>query len=71
MPDYEIEIDGPIGPVVRSCLPGFSTVAVPVITVLAGSVAVQADVAALLQKLATLGLAPIDVQITAAVPAPV
>ncbi|MGS0686145.1 hypothetical protein ACVBEQ_13525 [Nakamurella sp. GG22] len=71
MPDYEIEIDGAIGPVVQSCLPGFRAVAVPVVTVLAGTVADQADVAALLQKLATMGLAPIDVQITSSEPTPV
>ena len=62
MPDYEIEIDGAVGPVVQSCLPGFRAVAAPVVTVLAGTVAGQADVAALLQKLSTLGLAPIVVE---------
>ena len=51
MPDYEIRVGGPIGRVVASCLPGFSTTAVPPATVLRGTVAAPDELRRILDLL--------------------
>lgn len=62
MPDYEIRVAGPIGPVVASCLPGFSIAAIPTATVLRGTVDDPAGLRRILDLLNAHGLAPIDIQ---------
>jgi len=61
--EYEILIVGPIGPVAASCLPGFSTVTVPTVTVLAGTVPDPDDVRAVTDRLRAHGLEPLAVRI--------
>jgi len=63
VPDYEIRVAGPIGRVVASCLPGFSTTAVPAATVLRGTVAGPDELRRILDLLNAHGLPPIDIQI--------
>jgi hypothetical protein len=63
VPDYEIRVGGPIGRVVASCLPGFSTTAIPPATVLRGRVAGPDDLRRILDLLEAHGLPPIDIQI--------
>jgi hypothetical protein len=41
--DYEIQVAGLVGPVARSCLPGFTCTLVPRATVLAGTAASTDD----------------------------
>jgi len=63
--EYEILVAGPIGPVVASCLPGFTTVAVPTATVLTGAVASPDDLLGVINLLTAHGLEPIDIRINA------
>ncbi|HEY5117371.1 MAG TPA: hypothetical protein VIJ00_17755 [Nakamurella sp.] len=63
MSEYEIQLAGPIGPVAASCLPGFTTVAVPPATVLTGTVTCPDDLLGVLNLLSSHGLAPIDIRI--------
>ncbi len=63
MPDYEIQVGGPIGRVVASCLQGFSTTLVPPTTVLRGTVAGPDELRRILDVLHAHGLAPLDIQI--------
>ena len=65
MQEYEILVAGPIGPVVASCLPGFTTVAVPTATVLTGAVASPDDLLGVINLLTAHGLEPIDIRINA------
>ena len=64
MPDYEILVGGPIGPVVASTLPGFTITAVPSSTVLCGTAANPDELLAVMNLLAAHGLSPIDTVIT-------
>ncbi len=65
MPDYEIRVGGPIGRVVASCLPGFSTTLVPPATVLRGRIAGPDELRRILDVLSAHGLPPLDIQIDA------
>ena len=62
MPDDEIRVTGPIGPVVASRLPGFSTTAIPLATLLRGTINSPEELRRILDLLNKRGLAPIDVQ---------
>ena len=66
MTDYEIQVAGPIGPVARSFLPGFTTTTVPASIVLAGTVASPDELLSVMNLLTTHGGAPIDIRITGA-----
>ncbi len=63
MPEYEIEVVGPIGPVVASALPEFSAVEVPMVTVLGGTVASADEVRTVVDVLIAHGFAPVDLRI--------
>jgi len=63
VPDYEIRVAGPIGRVVASCLPGFSTTVIPPATVLRGTVAGPDVLRRVLDLLNAHGLPPLDIQI--------
>ena len=65
MQEYEIVVAGPIGPVVASCLPGFTTVQAPAATVLTGAVSCPDDLLGVINLLTAHGLDPTDLQITA------
>lgn len=65
MLDYEIRVAGPIGPVVASIFPRFSTTAVLVSTVLSGTVADAEELLAVMTFLATQGFSPFDPTMTA------
>lgn len=63
MPDYEMTVGGPVGRVVASCLPGFSTTTVPATTVLRGSVTDDAALLRILDLLNAHGFPPLDIHI--------
>ena len=60
MLDYEIRVAGPIGPVVASTCPRFSTTAVLVSTLLSGTVADPDELLAVMTVLAAHGFSPFD-----------
>ena len=60
MPEYEIQVAGPIGPVVASSLPGFSFLTVPPRTILAGTVAGPDELLGVIGLLDGHGLALTD-----------
>jgi hypothetical protein len=62
--EYEIAVAGPIGPVTRSCLPGFTSAMLPPTTVLAGTVASTDKLLKVIDLLTTHGAAPIEIWIT-------
>jgi hypothetical protein len=65
VPDvYELGITGTIGPLIRSCLPGFTTVAESPWTVLTGSVDGPDDLRRVLDLLDAHGTPAVDVRIT-------
>jgi hypothetical protein len=64
MPEYEIQVAGPIGPVVASSLPGFTFLKVPAGTILAGTVARPDDLLSVINLLNGHGLALTDVWIS-------
>ena len=64
MPEYEIEVAGPIGPVVASALPGFTAVAVPTVTVLGGTVACAEELRSVVDVLTAHGFEPDQLCIT-------
>ncbi len=64
MPDYEILVGGPIGPVVASALPGFIITTLPGSTVLCGTAADPEELLVVMNLLAAHGLSPIDTVIT-------
>ena len=55
MPEYEIEVAGPIGPVVASALPGFTAVEVPTVTVIGGTVACSDELSGVVEVLTANG----------------
>ena len=63
MPEYEIEVAGPIGPVVASALPGFAAVQVPTVTVLCGTVACPDELRSVVDVLTAHGFAPVELRI--------
>ena len=63
MPEYEIQVAGPIGPVVASALPGFTAVQVPTVTVLCGTVACPDELRSVVDVLTAHGFAPIELRI--------
>ena len=63
MPEYEIEVAGPIGPVVASALPGFTATVVPTVTVLGGTVACPDELRSVVDVLTAHGFAPIELRI--------
>ena len=63
MPEYEIEVAGPIGPVVASALPGFTAVEVPTVTVLGGTVACADELRSVVDVLTAHGFAPVELRI--------
>ena len=62
MPEYEIQVAGPIGPVVASALPGFTATAVPTVTVLGGTVGCSAELRSIIDLLGAHGFACVDPQ---------
>ena len=62
--DYEIQVAGPVGPLARSFLPGFTVTTVHPSTVLAGTAAGPEALLQVLNLLTTRGAAPIDIWIT-------
>ena len=63
MPEYEIEVAGPIGPVVASALPGFTATAVPMVTVLGGTVACSAELRSIIDLLGAHGFACVELRV--------
>jgi hypothetical protein len=63
MQAYEIRVAGPVGPAAASGLPGFTTTALPLTTVLSGEVTGPDDLNRLLDLLRAHGFAPLDIQI--------
>ena len=63
VPEYEIEVVGPIGPVVASALPGFTAVEVPMVTVLGGTVACADELRSVVDVLGAHGFAPVELRI--------
>ena len=66
MPEYEIQVAGPIGPVVASALPGFTATVVPTVTVLGGTVACPDELSSIIDMLGAHGFAPVELHIHAA-----
>ena len=63
MPEYEIQVAGPIGPVVASALPGFTAAVVPTVTVLVGTAVCPDQLRSVLDVLTAHGFAPIELRI--------
>jgi hypothetical protein len=63
VPEYEIQVAGPIGPVVASALPEFTAVAVPTVTVLGGTVACPDELSSVVDLLTAHGFAPIELRV--------
>jgi len=63
VPEYEIQVAGPIGPVVASALPGFTAVQVPTLTVLCGTVACPDELRSVVDLLTAHGFAPVELHI--------
>ena len=63
MPEYEIQVVGPIGPVVASALPGFTAVAVPTVTVLGGTVTCPDELRSVVDLLTAHGFAPVELRV--------
>ena len=63
MPEYEIQVAGPIGPVVASALPEFSAVEVPMVTVLGGTVACADELRSVIEVLTAHGFPPVEMRI--------
>ena len=63
MPEYEIQVAGPIGPVVASALPEFTATVVPTVTVLGGTVACSAELRGVIDMLTAHGFAPVELRI--------
>ena len=63
MPEYEIEVAGPIGPVVASALPGFTATVVPTVTVLGGTVACPDELRSVIDMLGAHGFACVEVRV--------
>lgn len=64
MTAWEIRIVGPIGPVARSCLPGFTTTTLPPGSVVAGTVACPDELLRVIDVLTGHGAPPIDIWVT-------
>ena len=65
MPElYEFEITGTIGPLIRSCLSGFDTVAETHLTVLTGTATGPADLRRVLDHLDAHGTPALDIRIS-------
>ena len=62
MPEYEIQVAGPIGPVVASALPEFTATVVPTVTVLGGTVACPAELRSVVDVLTAHGYAPVELR---------
>ena len=63
MPEYEIEVAGPIGPVVASALPEFTAMVVPTVTVLGGTVACPDELSSIIDLLGAHGFACVELHI--------
>ena len=63
MPEYEIQVAGPIGPVVASALPEFTATVVPTVTVLGGTVACPDELRSVVDLLTAHGFAPIELRV--------
>ena len=63
MPEYEIQVAGPIGPVVASALPEFTATVVPTVTVLGGTVACPDELSSVVDLLTAHGFAPVELHI--------
>ena len=63
MPEYEIQVAGPIGPVVASALPEFTATVVPTVTVLSGTVACPDELSSVVDLLTAHGFAPVELHI--------
>ena len=63
MPEYEIQVAGPIGPVVASALPGFTAVQVPTVTVLGGTATCADELSRVVDMLTAQGFAPVELRI--------
>ena len=63
MPEYEIQVAGPIGPVVASALPGFTATVVPTVTVLGGTVACSAELRSIIDQLGAHGFACVELRV--------
>ena len=63
MPEYEIQVAGPIGPVVASALPEFTATVVPTVTVLGGTVACPDELRSVVDLLTAHGFAPVELRV--------
>jgi hypothetical protein len=63
VPEYEIQVAGPIGPVVASALPEFTATVVPTVTVLSGTVACPDELSSVVDLLTAHGFAPVELHI--------
>ena len=63
MPEYEIQVAGPIGPVVASALPEFTAMVVPTVTVLGGTVACPDELRSVVDLLTAHGFAPVELRV--------
>jgi len=63
VPEYEIQVAGPIGPVVASALPEFTATVVPTVTVLGGTVACPDELSSVVDLLTAHGFAPVELHI--------
>ena len=64
MTEYEIRVDGLIGPVVRSGLSDLTIAVAPVTTVLSGTVPSADTLLGVLHALAAHGVVPIDIRVS-------
>ena len=62
MQNYEIRVAGAVGPAAASALPGFTTTALPLTTVLSGQVISPDDLHRVLDLLRARGFTPFDIQ---------
>jgi hypothetical protein len=65
---YEIDVAGPIGPVVRSCLPAFTTRSVARMTVLTGTVNDPQVLLSAIDLLDQRGLVTLDIRVIGTAP---
>jgi len=63
VPEYEIQVAGPIGPVVASALPEFTAMVVSTVTVLGGTVACPDELSSVVDLLGAHGFACVELRV--------